>query len=434
VSLLADVPLIRSILGGAGGGGLGPRTGAVIANGKYLQDEQGLFRPLGLTFFSLIWGVRHDADRYRANAEWAAAHGVHAPRILGEVGGSSWADRVIDPRLDTYEGDLAQALALNASLGMRTILSIFGGGCVDSQGDVDRTVEKVINVVGARRDQVLMLEIANEDNFPGSNEDMARVARRIRSALPSVVLAPCALDLETTAQWCAPDMCNEQNLHQERQPGDLNWRQARQLWDTGSASYSLPCAALEPMGVLLMQGEDLNDPVRLAFCWAVGCFQGYQTWVLHSGPGVRTGGQYDVNMGRASNFYDIDTVLGPCAAMLLHMQTIVPLDVANWVKTSQRGRDPWPDNFLYADMIWSDEGSDHGVSRNYVAYGGGQFCCLTYGVKHYVELLAKRTITATLHDLRSGTATPITIPAGGRHRLAGNAEADFGYVLVGTYA
>ena len=277
--------------GGGGGGGLGRRTGAVVANGTYLQDEQGLFRPLGLTFFSLVWGVRHDFDRYKRNAQWAADHGVHAPRLLGEVGGSSWADRVIDPRLATYEDDLAMALDLNASLGMRTILSIFGGGCVSTQPEVDLTVDKVVNVVGPRLDQVLMLEIANEDNFPGSPDDMKRVARRIRSALPSVVLAPCSLaDLAKTAQFCAADMCNEQNLHQERQPGDLNWRQARQLWDTGSASYGIPCAALEPMGVLLMQGEDLDDPVRLAFCWAVGLFQGFQTWVLHSGPGVRTGG------------------------------------------------------------------------------------------------------------------------------------------------
>jgi hypothetical protein len=429
VSLLSDVPLIRSIL--SGGAGLGPRSGAVVAGGKYLQDEQGRLRPLGLTFFSLIWGVRHDYDRYRRNAQWAADHGVHAPRILGEVGGSSWADRVIDPRLATYEGDLAMALDLNASLSMRTILSIFGGGCVDNQHDVDLTVDKVIRVVSSRLDQILNLEIANEDNFPGSNDDMARVARRIRSALPSVVLAPCSLDLETTAQWCAPDKCNEQNLHQERQPGDLNWRQARQLW---GYNYPIPCAALEPMGVDLCQGEDLNDPVRLAFCWAVGLFCGFQTWVLHSGPGVRTGGQYDVNMGRASNFYDIDADLAPCAAMLLYMQSIVPLEVADWPKTSQRGRDPWPDNFLYADAIWSDDGEDHGVSRNYVAYGGGSFCCLAYGVKHWAELIARRSIEATVYDLRNGTAQPVGIPNGGRLRLTGNAEADYGYVLVGRYA
>jgi hypothetical protein len=188
------------------------------------------------------------------------------------------------------------------------------------------------------------------------------------------------------------------------------------------------------MGVELKQGEDLNDPVRLAFCWAVGLFQGFQCWVLHSGPGVRTGGQYDVNMGRASNFYDIDAVLGAAAAGLLAMQALVPPDAAYWQKTSQRGREPWPDNFLYADAIWSDEGEDHGVSRNYVAYGGGQFCCLTYGVKHYVELIARKPVSGTVVEVRSGTSTPFAIPANGRLRLAGNAEADYGYVLLGTVA
>jgi hypothetical protein len=428
------VPLIRSILGGGGGAGLGPRSGAVVANGKALQDEQGLFRPLGLTFFSEIWGMRHDEARYTQNAQWAAAHGVHAPRILGEVGGSSWADRVIDPRVSSYETDLAAALDLNASLGMRTILTIFGGGCVDGnrQQEVDLTVGKVINVVGPRLDRVLCLEIANEDNFPGSVDDMNRVARTLRSALPSVVLAPCGYDdLQKTAPFQGADRCNLQNVHQERTQGDRNWRQARQLWDVGE--WAIPCAALEPMGVDLCQGQDLNDPVRLAFCWAVGLLRGFPIWVLHSGPGVRTGGSYDVNMGRASNFYDIDADLAPCADRLNYMQSIVPADVAVWAKTSQRGRDPWADNFLYADAIWSDEGEDHGVSRNYVAYSGDRFCCLSFGVLHYAELIARRHISATIYDVRGGQDT-IAVPAGGRVRLEGNGNADPGYVLVGTFA
>ena len=151
-------------------------------------------------------------------------------------------------------------------------------------------------MVGPRLDQILNLEIANEDNFPGSNDDMARVARRIRSALPSVVLAPCALDLETTAQWCAPDKCNEQNLHQERQPGDLNWRQARQLWDTGH--WPIPCAALEPMGVdLLPRARTSTIRYGSPSVGPSGCCKDSKRGYCIPGPGVRTGGQYDREHG-----------------------------------------------------------------------------------------------------------------------------------------
>jgi hypothetical protein len=421
-----------------GGGAAVARQGATVAQGKHLVDMGGRFRPLSITFFSQVWGVRHDAARYLQNAQTAAGYGVHAPRILGEVGGSSWADRVINPLESTYETDLSAAIDTNWSLGMRTILTIFGGGCIDGnrQQDVDLTVGKVINVVQPRLDRILAIEIANEDNFPGSPDDMKRVARLLRSALPSVVLMPCSLgNLEPTEPMVAPDMCNAQNLHQERQPGDLDWRQARQLY---GYHYGYPCGALEPMGVALMQHEDLNDPVRYAFCRAVGLLYGFQVFTLHTGPGVRTGGAYDVNMGRASNFYDVCGPITPTwgdlaasAAMLNTIETIVPLDVADWIKTSQHGRDPFADNFLFADAIWSDEGEDHGVSRSYLAYSGNAFCCLSYGVKHYANLIARASITATIYDIRHGTESPFVVGNGGSYRLPGDAAADPGYIIVG---
>jgi hypothetical protein len=109
----------------------------------------------------------------------------------------------------------------------------------------------------------------------------------------------------------------------------------------------------------------------------------------------------------------------------------VPLDVADWVKTSQHGSDPFADNFLHADAIWSDEGQDHGVSRNYLAYSGNAFCCLSYGVKHYANLIARAPITATLYDVRAGTEAPFVLGAGGSYRLAGNDNADPAYIIVG---
>jgi hypothetical protein len=55
-------------------------------------------------------------------------------------------------------------------------------------------------------------------------------------------------------------------------------------------------------------------------------------------------------------------------------------------------------------------------------------------VKHFVELIARKPVSGTVVEVRSGTSTPFAIPANGRLRLAGNAEADYGYVLLGTVA
>ena len=436
--MIAEQFLLLAAAAAGRGTGIVRRRGRVVAQGRALIDDDGAFRPLAITCFPLVWGVRHDRERFEANVEEAATYGVHAPRILGEVGGTSWEDRVIDPLAPTYEEDLAAAIELNTAHGMRTLLSIFGGGVIDRgrQADVDRTVEKVIAVVRPRLEQILAIEIANEDNFPGDDADVHRVARLIRSALPSVVLMPFSPGYDEHGEqklaygdtFIAPDACNAQNLHQDRTPGDLDWRQARQLW---GINYPYPLGALEPMGVKLMQGEDLNDPVRLAFCRAVGLFTGFQIFTLHCGPGVRLGGQYDVNMGRAANYWE-NPEIAACARMLNVVERLVPLHAGDWIKTSQHGRSPFADNPLYADAIWSDDGETHGVSRHYVAYHGREFVGLSYGVKEWAELIARRTIDATLFDLRAETFSPLALMNGERETLGGDGAADPAYVIVGT--
>src|SRR5262249_11369591 len=179
---------------------------------------------------------------------------------------------------------------------------------------------KVIDAIGPRLEHILLVEISNEDNFAGSDDEFRLVARRLRAAFPSLVISTNSDDLARTSRFLAPDGCNAMNLHSDRSVGDLGWRTARQLW---GISYPCPLVALEPPGMHLGQGQDVNDPVRLAFIRAVGLLSGFQAFVLHSGPGVRGGGAYDKRYGRATNFYDLADLRDGFAA-LQAVDAIIP--------------------------------------------------------------------------------------------------------------
>jgi hypothetical protein len=405
------------------------RAGALRVSGRYLVDDAGPWRPLGATFFWLPWGVVHDPARTEANVIHLAEQGIDFVRILGEVGGESWEDRSIDPRDPGYEAALAGAIDMAAAHGLKVMLTIFGGG---TGAPVDLTVDKVLNVIGPRRTALALLELSNEDNWPGTVDDLRRIARRIRAALPDVVLLPHSPDsgeLAETAAYLAPDGCNALTMHPERQVGDAGWRVVRQTW---GQSFPCPLVAGEPAGMHLGQGEDVNDPIRLACMRAVGLLTGFQAFVLHTGPGVRGGGSWDGRYGRAANFYDLPDL--PAAVTALRaVESIVPLDAANWRKTSQHGREPFADNPLPADAIWSDDGETHGVSRQFVAYSGGQIVALILGVNGYSETIAHLGVQGTVHALHTGEVFDISIPAGGRYRFAGDPDANAAYIFVGRF-
>ena len=401
--------------------------GIVQVVSRQFADDRGFFSPLGTTFFPLA--CPDIPDETIVN-EITLTGDVDYLRALGEVGGSSWADRTIDPRRGDYETVLAHRFDITWDLGKRIFFSCFGGGVI-GQSAIDMAVNRMLNVLRPRQHMLQCVEIANEDNFPGNDVDLRRVARMITAALPGVPLAPHSGDTnfvpaeEDIARFL--DVCNMLSLHLDRTDGDQGWRVARQTWGINN---SCAHAQGEPAGIYLKQNEDVHDATRMAFMWGVGILNAFTSFVIHTGAGVRLGGSYDQGMGRPSSFAQMPDY-PQWVAKCRQMAVLMPDGVCNWVKTSQRGTDPWPDNFLWADSIWSD-GFDHGCSRNYVAYSGQQFICLCFGVKQWVELIAKQTVSGDIYGIHDGSVGPFRIEGGSRLRLGGNANADGAYVLVGT--
>ena len=70
------------------------RFGIVRANGRAVQDDDGLFHPLGLTFMWALYGWKFERDRIYQHLDWMKQFGYDYLRILGEV---NWTGRSIEP-------------------------------------------------------------------------------------------------------------------------------------------------------------------------------------------------------------------------------------------------------------------------------------------------------------------------------------------------
>jgi hypothetical protein len=308
--------------------------------------------------------------------------------------------------------------------GKRVMLTIFASGMIPANR-LDDVVNIIIAACQPRQHALQLIEIANEDNFTGSDDDLKRLVHKIATGLPGIPIAP-----HSGAMGQFDGVCNAHSEHFERTDGDKGWRVSRQPFDT---NLQVGGAQGEPAGIHLHQNEDVHDAVRMAFMWLVGVVSRFGAFVVHTGAGVRSGGQYDLNMGRPASFADPQMADYPAhMAKCRELVSLLPEGVGNWTRTSQSGTSPRPDNFLWSDAIWSD-GADHGVSRCYVNYAGGRFVSLVFGVLNYANMKNSRAIQADLYDAYSGQKTHLDVPAGQGFKLDGNPDTNAAYILIGNY-
>lgn len=405
------------------------RVGLVRADGRKFVDDTGAFFPLGASLFWALWGWKHDRARTEQNLQLLMEYGFDYIRIFGEVGGSSWADRTIDPRDSDYESLLADLLdTLYNTYGMRAELTVFAGG---TSAPVDLVVNKVLNVIRARPHTILSLEAANEafQNFP--DHDLLRsVVRELRSFGGLVASSSQEAWLATGA--LDNDITNTFTLHTDRGVGDGDWRKVRQPWD--AKEFRVPGSNNEPPGPQSSVSM-LTDPLRLVMLRAVGILCGMAGFVLHTGAGVRGGGAADLGTGkdylpRKANIWEYGEQLDTLVSPLRSLDALIPENVPNWTKT----RHHWDDHPLRCDEIWPDPGFDHGVVRAHAAYAGGQFIVMPIGVKHYANLIAKDACRIKVTDPLTGNLVDEqTLTAGEVYQLAGadDPNASAAYIITG---
>lgn len=385
-----------------GGTGGGTRTGLVRAAGRAHVDDGGTFDPLGASFFWLYWGWKNDRTRTQENARYIAPWADHF-RVFGEVGGPSWADRVIDPRDADYVERWREILDyLWRQLQVRVMFTVFGGG---TGADPDMTVGKVIEALTGRLDAVLCVELCNEGNGI-DRATQRRLAQRLQREFPGLLVSTTSDGADIDGQGAYDlDVASAAETHTERGPGDDGWRQVRQ----GCEMMGLPKphGGSEPPGPESSVAE-LWDPLRLASLRRVHLVGGTSRWVLHLGAGIRGGGAADLSRGRKANFREYDEVPGLPAtlksivAALRATDGLLPPECVNW----QPMKGHWPDTRLTADLIWADNPSaDHGCNRVYGSYTGDAFAAVCFGIKRWVDLTARFGPwgRVRVHDVLTGT-------------------------------
>lgn len=385
------------------GGPAGRRSGLVHALGRVIADDGGPWFPFGLTEFSAAWLMKHDEARARRRWAWIRDHGFDFARIFGEVGGSSWADRVINPDDSDYADVLARTLdTLYGEFGIRAALTFFGGGAASNY---EAAAQKIIGVIRGREEAILYSEGSNESNGPDP-VTLRRVVQMIRAAFPSMLVASTRVIWDPALErWIDDlDVANFITMHTERTPGDENWRQVKQPWDAAVFRVSGSCN--EPPGPESSVAV-LTDPLRLAMLRANSAQSGMPCFVLHTGAGIRAGGAADRAYmrpdgirGRSAEFWEVDNIDAIVEAVR-HAVDHLPLDVPNWQKVNGHWQPPLPTHPLPADAVWTD-GADHGLVRTYGAIAGPEFTSLPFGIKGYVVLIARQACHVDLYDPTTG--------------------------------
>jgi hypothetical protein len=414
-----------------GGGPAGKRSGLVRANGRQMVDDGGAWFPFGLTEFPSVWLMTNEEDRARTRYGWTRDHGFDFSRNFGEVGGSSWADRVINPDDADYADRLARTFDVQyGEFGIRSGFTMFGGGATTNYEGAAR---KMVDVIRGREESILYVEVSNEENGP-DRATIRRIVQMVRATFPSMLVASTRITYDSVDnRWIDDlDVANFVTMHTDRDRGDEDWRQVKQPWDAGGFKVGGSCN--EPPGPESSVAV-LTDPLRLAMLRANSAMCGLPCFVFHQGAGIRAGGAADRAYmrpdgvrGRSADFWEIDNVEAIVDA-LRHACDAMPLDAPNWQKVNGHWRPPLPTHPLPADAIWPD-GADHGLVRTYGAISGGDFVSLPFGIKRYVDLTAERPSHVDFYDPMSGALAFARDLAQGETMRVDQAQGE-AFVVVG---
>jgi hypothetical protein len=110
--------------------------------------------------------IDHEYSRAVANLAWLQPRGVQFLRCFGEVGGATWADRVIDPRTEGWLAQIRNSMILAKDSGLRIMWTLFAGGVLTHEREWSDATDRFIDAARPYVNTVQLVEIKNESNGP----------------------------------------------------------------------------------------------------------------------------------------------------------------------------------------------------------------------------------------------------------------------------
>jgi hypothetical protein len=416
------------------------RKGLVRAEGKVVRDDDGIFHPLGLTFFWALYGWKYERERVLAHLKWLATKRFDYLRILGEV---DWEGRTIDPYWPDYSPNLHGFIDAAYDHGMRTEMTMIGGRQFDEHGNrrfVPTDLARQISSAYKGREHKLMLyEMANEWSRldKASPKDLIMMGQIVERETPNLVSLSCP-DPEGMEQMMnATEVAGASSytLHPRRSSHDHGWSHVRQGYD-----FRLPNRTTwnnEPEGPQ-SSVVSMDNPLQLACCRLLGIICGGAGYVLHVGQGVT--GKADPAHGRPENMWqvpNIDNIMDT----VRKVDELLPLTIENW-KCVNNGRPDHPLPLDPVDGFWEGGANDRApaVNKNYAAIAGDQFIEILTGVKSegaagrvHAGRARRRCLVQAFNPVTRQIEHEATLSAGEDWYLPGRGDTMMAYLIKGRY-
>ncbi|HMV66506.1 MAG TPA: NBR1-Ig-like domain-containing protein [Myxococcota bacterium] len=401
-------------------------AGLVRLVDRAVLDESGPFNGLGTTLFWAPWAYRHDRARLEQNLQFIADAGVDYIRVLGSVGSDapwpadSWDDRPIDPRWPDYDAVIAGLTDLAWDrYGLRVQWTVFGG--VDfTPTPTDRTalIDRFIAMSRGREQKIILFETANEPfqngfSGPGGIAELRALTQRLNDNVDILVGAGAYGEGPELCQVYDGGVADIAIMHYDRTNnfGDGVWRPVRQPWgywelEGACAPATLPPTAAnnEPIGPYASVAED-RDPLRLVMAAAVTWIAGQPLYVLHTGAGVRGGGQADRDRGRPANLWEVENIDATLAG-LRNLRARLPGGLASW----ERHNAHWASYPFATDVTR--------FVRAYAATRGAEIVAAPIGMIPPVDMTARWDVSLdALDPLTGGAVQSWSLTGGETFRL-----------------
>jgi len=397
------------------------RHGIVRGNGHAFVDDGGPFLARGASLFWALWGYQHDRERLGRNLSALRGWGFDYIRVLGVVGApgehpgpvcgpnvsgcDSWRDRRLDPGAASYAQDIAGFTDWAfKEYGLRVQWTIFGGTEFTPTVEARRAVvEKFAGMARGRERAIFAFEIANEswrNGFPGEEgrRELHALAKMLKAGSSNLVAlsSPENGSCEGAQALYRGSVADLATLHIGRvgSARGENWTALRHVWDLHTCA-GIPAlrSSNEPIGPE-SSVAGMDDPIALSAMALVTYGSGIGAFVLHTGPGVRGGGEADLVRGRHRNLWELPTVAG-IAAGLSTIGRLVPGDLANWATQDELSEAP--------ERVF-DVKDRAAVAGVYCFVKAQDFVCAPVGIKQPLALVARRRMTVSAYTLPSGAA------------------------------
>jgi hypothetical protein len=444
------------------------RAGHVRGNNRCFADDAGPFLALGTSLFWAAWAMIHQRDKLRRNLDAIGPYGFTSIRVLGEVGGSAWQGREVNPYAGGYDDAITGLVDLAYDeYGIRTQFAIFGGTDFSNTREKRaQLIDRFSQYVRGREHKIHFLEIGNESwhtgfPHPSGTAELRELSRRLASQTsclvsvtspnlnPDQYFSGQRADLERRRNEATDDsvrraldeqlaelyrQCYKVNyegaqadvvtVHLDRdvRKTDGHWRPVRQPWEVGGISGVPPLWSNdEPIGPGSSVASE-TDPMKLVIAAVVSWIAGAGQYTLHSGAGVY-GGLHQP----PGDLAEIDRA-GEIFGGLRAAREYLPSQLPNWSKKNGHWADH-PFSGSISTQFWPEQGGD-GAVRDYAAVEGQRFISCPLGIRGRYDLRARQNMTfRVLHPMNGEELAQVSLDAGRIHRLEG-LEA---FIVVGQY-